>query len=117
METLKERLEDYFDHKVSTEELIMLYNDYTEAVGYNNKIYDNNKETVNEFFSTPWDFAESLLDGYSSYHSHVKFDDHGCVESTSYPEFWIDKNEMIQYIVENDDDLEDKNIRQILNEH
>ena len=116
MESLKERLTDYIDG-LRDADLVMLHNAYSEAVGYNDdRIFDNDEDTINGFFSTPWDALEHIADGYSNYHNYAKYDGQGYLESSSHPEEWVEKDDIVDYIIENDDDLGDRDIRDILDE-
>jgi len=118
---LKEVLNDYIQG-LSDRDLVDLHREYCQAMNYgDDEIYD-----IETFFS---DFFCDVKDVYNDVICRIdysrfkdcddwaKFDCRGNIVSTSIVEAWIDIDDIVDHIIENDDDLSDTDIREILDDH
>ena len=121
-ETLKERLYDYILEQ-NVRDVVQLHNNYCEAIGYSDdRIYENEEEFFEIHYYDRMMELVRALGGNKDYNFHdeyVKMDGYGNPESISdymVIDEWIDLDEMINHIIDEDDDLESEEIREILNE-
>jgi len=108
--------------QIHERDLVDLHHQYCEAMNYgDDEIYDI-ETFFNEFFCGVKDLYSDVICriNYGNFRDNddwAKFDHNGNIISTSRVEDWIDIDEMVDYIIENDDDLSDTDIRDILEEY
>lgn len=117
---MKEKIREYIE-SLTNEEKRNLWNEYcNDSNRTDDWIYDMLEfDDINEG-KTPSDIALSICYGdFRATDNYFWFDGYGNFESSD----WIDDNscpfcidELIDYIIENDNDLYDDNIREILEE-
>ena len=114
-EAKKDALKDWFDEQ-SDSDLMSLHNSYCESVGYDSdSVYE-----IGEFFSLFFgshdilDVIRRLGSDFNSNHNYARMDSYGNVESTSDVTDWVDVHEIITFIISDDDDLGNNDIREIL---
>ena len=101
------------------DELIEIHNAYCEKVNYtDDMIYS--MSMLNEFYYGK-DPLDIILDAYNGAFNPndnwFRWNGYGNLESTDRPiDNWIDIDEIADYIVENDEDLGNKDIRDLLDE-
>jgi hypothetical protein len=120
MENLKDKLIKYFEGKFDND-LLYFYNQYlenTESYERENEIYE-----IETFFisinpcSNVYEDVICRLDydNFKSCHEFVKYSDRGFIISTDWIQDWIDIEEIVDYILDKDDDLDEERICELLN--
>ena len=100
-------------------ELIGVHNQYCDKASYaDDMIYD--MSMLNEFYydKDPLDILRDAYNGaFNPNDDWFRWNGYGNLESTDRPvDDWIDIDEIADYIVENDEDLGSKDIRDLLDE-
>lgn len=116
---MKERLQDLFN-TMTTDEMIYIHNNYCDAVNaYDDRIYlmDEFDEIMDGV--KPWEIAWSVFFGsFNPTYDYFKFNGYGNLESVYEYELkdYIDIDEIIDYIINNDDALYNDDVQEILDE-
>ena len=99
-------------------ELIGIHNEYCGKVNYvDDRIYA--MDELNEWYSDkdPLDILRDAYNGaFNPNDDWFRWNGYGNLESTDRPEDWMDLDDIADYIVENDEDLGSKDIRDLLGE-
>lgn len=114
MEKLKAHIEELYDDQV-----VRLWNEYVALdKRYDDEIFpmDDFDEIIGEI--QPFDLARLICYGeFSPCHEYFWYNGYGNLESSDRPkESPFCMEDMIKYIVENDEDLDDEGIREILDD-
>lgn len=114
---MKEKIREIIE-RMSNENLINLHNDYCCANYYNNDIMD--MCTINEILSgkKPTEILNMVFYGnFNPNDSYFRFNGIGYLESCDYPKYdWIDIDEIVDYIIDNNEDFDVDEIRDALDE-
>lgn len=117
MEKLRANLEEYINN-LSNDEKMMMWNEYCDMVNAgDNYIYsmDGFDELMND--TDPWEIARAAFFGdFNPTREYWRFNAYGNLESSDYPEDWMYIDEMIDYIIDNNEDFRDIFIASILSE-
>lgn len=111
-EAIKEFIEE-----LNSDDIVYLWNEYCDKVNY----YDDRIYYMYEFDDlfygkTPLDILDSVSSDFSSNDDYFQFNGYGYAKSFDYPEDRIEVDEVVDFIIENDDSLENDDIRDILDE-
>lgn len=89
----REYLEDYVLNELSDNELLPIYNELLDKLGYcDSRIFDNDEEFLNGMFSNPNDAVAAVCYGNYKYTDEfVKFDGYGNLKSSNYLTDLVDK--------------------------
>ena len=116
--TKTEMIKDLLENDMSDSHLLFIYNEYLNKTNYyDDRIYDMNEFDEIMFGMSPSDIALKIFYGDFRPNDHYfKFD--GCANfySFDYLSDKIDFEEISDYIVDNDEDFDDIDIREILDE-
>lgn len=114
---MKEKIREIIE-RMSARELINLHNEYCCANYYDDDIMD--MCTINERLSgkEPMEILDMVFYGnFNPNDSYFRFDGNENLESCDYPEYdWIDIDEIVDYIIDNDEDFDIDEIRDALDE-
>ena len=112
-EMIKDLLENMSESKLFT-----IYNEYLDKTEYcDDRIYD--MEEFDEIMSglSPWDVATKIFYGdFRPNDNYFRFDGYANLESFDYISNEIDFEEIADYIVDNDEDFDNSDIREVLDE-
>lgn len=97
-------------------DLVAVHNEYCDKVScYDDKIYDMYEINNLLYGRSPLEIITDARD-VNANDSYIRYDGYGNLESTDYPQDWMDLDEIADYIVENDDALYNDDIRDLLDE-
>lgn len=111
-----EKIEDFINNEVCETNLVELWNAYCEEVNYSEDIIYYISD-MDDIFGRlyPSELFQKLDDDFNWDDEYFYVDRNGYLMSTDYPgEDIIDYDEMIEYMIENDEDMGYKEIREIL---
>lgn len=117
--TKLEKLIDYIQ-ELSTPAAVALHNEYCYATNnYDDEIFDN--DNINEMCAGQdayWIACRVFYGDYNPNSEYVKFNSYGNFQSIyNYNIFdYIDENEIANYIIDNDEDFGESDIRYILDD-
>lgn len=97
-------------------DLVAVHNEYCGKVGYDDdRIYY--MEDLDELMHgmKPLDILREARE-VNTNDDWIRWDGYGNLESTDYPQDWMELDEIADYIVENDDALRNDDIRNLLDE-
>jgi hypothetical protein len=99
-------------------EIIEIFNKYCETVNYcDDIIYDNDDDFLDNNFQSPSECIKVVnFSNYSYNHKYVQFNGYGNMESTNDVGEFISYSELADYIVRNDEDFNNDEIREALDE-
>lgn len=109
-------IKEYLEN-LSDSELLSLWNEYRRAHCYDGDIYD--MEEFNEICGNmePSDLANRIFYGrFNPNDIYFIFNGYENLESSDYLDDFIDIDELAQHIYDNDDDLDDYDLRDFLDE-
>ena len=117
METKKEKLNDYLI-TLDDSDLMAIVREYNEANNYpDNEVYY--MEEINEILgSEELDkvLRMAFYGDFNPMHNYFKFNGYGNLESFDYLTDAIYLDDIVDYIINNDEDFNDDDIREILDE-
>lgn len=97
-------------------DLVAVHNEYCDKVSYyDDRIYDMYEINDLLYGRSPLEIITDARD-VDANDSYIRYDGYGNLESTDYPQDWMDLDEIADYIVENDDALYNDDIRDLLDE-
>jgi hypothetical protein len=113
---LRAEIESYISN-LSDGDKIWLWNNYcdeTNSIDYNVYSMDDLDEILADM--KPWDAIRAAFYGdFNPNHNYWRFNGYGNLESFDYADDYVDVDEMVDYIIE-DNDLDDDRIRALLDE-
>ena len=96
--------------------LVAVHNEYCDKVSYyDDRIYDMYEINDLLYGRSPLEIITDARD-VDANDSYIRYDGYGNLESTDYPQDWMDLDEIADYIVENDEALYNDDIRDLLDE-
>ena len=96
--------------------LVAVHNEYCDKVSYyDDRIYDMYEINDLLYGRSPLEIITDARD-VDANDSYIRYDGCGNLESTDYPQDWMDLDEIADYIVENDEALYNDDIRDLLDE-
>lgn len=116
--TKAEMIKDLLENGMSDSYSLMIYNEYLDKVEY----YDDRIYNIDEFDEVmncmkPLDIALKIFYGdFRPNDNYFKFDGCANLQSFDYLSDEIDYEEIADYIVDNNEDFDDIDIREILDE-
>lgn len=115
-DSLKEKIDEYI-YDLRDEQKMWLWNEYCDRAGYSDDaVYSFDEETINEMFSSPYDALRASYFGTVSFNdNYFKFNGYANLETGDIDDL-ADFDDMIDYIIDNDDDLGEPDIREIIDE-
>ena len=117
-EKLEANITEYLE-SLSPSALRSIHSEFCSAANY----YDNEVFDMDDFEEIvsgwkPLELAQRIFYGdFNPNHDYFYFNGYGNLVSTDYPEDLIDISEIVSYIVGNDDELYDDEIREMLDEY
>ena len=116
MDTMKRRIKEYLLNEC--DDIVMIHNEYCDA---NNdpdaRIYTMDELDDMLYGKTPTQILMMMHFGnFNPMDEYFRFDGYGNLESTDFPETWICLDDIIDYIIDNNDSLNDDRIEEILTE-
>ena len=115
--TKTEMIKDLLEN-MSESQLYIITNEYFDkAEYYDDRIYD--MEEFDEMISgmSPWNIATKIFYGdFNPYHNYFKFDGYSNLQSFDYISDEVDLEKIADYIIDNDEDFDNSDIREILDE-
>lgn len=115
--TKTEMIKDLLEN-MSESQLYIIANEYSDKTNYyDDRIYD--MDEFDEIMSgmSPSDIATKIFYGdFRPNDNYFKFDGYANLESFDYISDEVDLEEIADYIVDNDEDFDDSDIREILDE-
>ena len=97
-------------------DLVAVHNEYCDKVSYyDDRIYDMYEINDLLYGRSPLEIITDARD-VDANDSYIRYDGYGNLESTDYPQDWMDLDEIADYIVENDEALYNDDIRDLLDE-
>ena len=115
--TKTEMIKDLLEN-MSESQLYTIANEYSDKTNYyDDRIYD--MDEFDEIMSgmSPSDIATKIFYGdFRPNDNYFKFDGYANLESFDYISDEVDLEEIADYIVDNDEDFDDSDIREILDE-
>ena len=97
-------------------DLVAVHNEYCDKVNYyDDKIYDMYEINDLLYGRSPLEIITDARD-VDANDSYIRYDGYGNLESTDYPQDWMDLDEIADYIAENDEALLNDDIRDLLDE-
>lgn len=96
----REYLEDYVLNELSDNELLPIYNELLDNLGYcDDRVFDNDDDFLNEMFTSPSEaVAAALYGNYSYTDEFVKFDGYANLESGNYLTDLVDKDTFLNLL-------------------
>ena len=117
-EKLEANITEYLE-SLRSSELLSIHSEFCSAANYyDNEVFnmDNFEEIVSGW--KPLELAQRIFYGdFNPNRNYFYFNGYGNLVSTDYPEDLIDISEIVSYIVENDDELYNDEIREMLDEY
>lgn len=116
--TKTEMIKDLLENDMSDSHLLFIYNEYLNKTNYyDDRIYDMNEFDEIMFGMSPSDIALKIFYGDFRPNDHYfKFDGYDNLQSFDYISDEVDLEEIADYIVDNDEDFDNSDIREILGE-
>lgn len=115
--TKTEMIKDLLEN-MSESQLYIIANEYFDKTEYyDDRIYDIDE--FDEIMSgmSPWDIAAKVFYGdFRPNDNYFKFDGYANLQSFDYISDEVDLEEIADYIVDNDEDFDNSDIREILDE-
>ena len=115
--TKTEMIKNWLEN-MSESQLYTNCNEYFDKTGYfDDRIYD--MEEFDEMMSgvSPWNIATKIFYGdFRPNDNYFKFDGYANLQSFDYISDEVDLEEIADYIIDNDEDFDNSDIREILNE-
>ena len=111
---LKEALED-----MNSRDLVQLHNVYCDLCNMcDDEIHANDEDFFETFFNgSPYDLYAAVARGdCNPNHDWIRFNGYGNLQTSNCVSDWIDESDIVDYMIENDEDLENEDIRDILND-
>jgi hypothetical protein len=109
-EKIKKELEYLDDYS-----LIQIFNEYCDRNYYEDHIYDNDDDFLDNHFASPSEAMKKAYNGdYSYNHKYVQINGCGNIESSDDINDLISYNDLADYIVRNDEDFGNEEIREAL---
>ena len=97
-------------------DLVAVHNEYCDKVSYyDDRIYDMHEINDLLYGRSPLEIITDARD-VDVNDSYIRYDGYGNLESTDYPQDWMDLDEIADYIAENDEALRNDDIRDLLDE-
>ena len=97
-------------------DLVAVHNEYCDKVHYyDDRIYDMYEINDLLYGRSPLEIITDARD-VDANDNYIRYDGYGNLESTDFPEDWMELDEIADYIAENDDALENDDIRDLLDE-
>ena len=97
-------------------DLVAVHNEYCDKVSYyDDRIYDMYEINDLLYGRSPLEIITDARD-VDANDSYIRYDGYGNLESTDYPQDWMDLDEIADYIAENDEALRNDDIRDLLDE-
>ena len=97
-------------------DLVAVHNEYCDKVRYyDDRIYDMYEINDLLYGRSPLEIITDARD-VDANDSYIRYDGYGNLESTDYPQDWMDLDEIADYIAENDEALRNDDIRDLLDE-
>lgn len=117
-EKLEANITEYLE-SLRSSELLSIHSELCSAANY----YDDEVFSMDDFEEIvsgwkPLELAQRIFYGdFNPNRDYFYFNGYGNLVSTDYPEDLIDISEIVSYIIENDDELFDDEIREMLDEY
>ena len=107
MKTKEEQIKEHLEG-LNDGELLSIYDDYCEEAGYmDDKVYWNDDELFEVFFSNTIDAVRAVSFGSYNYTDRfVKFNGYANLDSSDYLTGLIDIDDMVSYIADNIDSFD-----------
>ena len=105
-------------NNMGADEQVALHNRYCDEVGYSDdEIFS--MDEINEWLAgkDPDEILRMAFYGdFRPCDEYFRFNGYANLESTDYPDEWIDIDDIVDYIIDNDEDFDNDEIRDILDE-
>ena len=97
-------------------DLVAVHNEYCDKVRYyDDRIYDMYEINDLLYGRSPLEIITDARD-VDANDSYIRYDGYGNLESTDYPQDWMDLDKIADYIVETGEDFGNDDIRDLLDE-
>ena len=117
-EKLEANITEYLE-SLRSSELFSIHSEFCSAANYcDNEVFDMDdfEDLVSGW--KPLELAQRIFYGdFNPNHGYFYFNGYGNLVSTDYPADLIDISEIVSYIIDNDDELCDDEIREMLDEY
>ena len=114
--SLRDKLDEYI-YDLTDDQKMWLWNEYCDEANYmDDRIESFDEDTINEIFSSPYDALRASYFGEVSFNdNYFQFNGYGNIVTGDVDDF-ADWDDVISYIIDNDNDLHEPDIREILDE-
>lgn len=114
---MREEIREIIDN-MNADEQVAIHNRYCDEVGYSDdEIFS--MDEINEWLAgkDPDEILRMAFYGdFRPCDEYFCFNGYANLESTDYPDEWIDIDDIVDYIIDNDEDFDNDEIRDILDE-